>query len=64
MRYANLIDAIGHTPLVALPALSPSPAIRLYAKLEGTNPTGSVKDRIARQMILDAERAGRPQNSS
>jgi [CysO sulfur-carrier protein]-thiocarboxylate-dependent cysteine synthase len=59
MRYANLIDAIGHTPLVALPALSPSPAVQLYAKLEGANPTGSVKDRIARQMILDAERAGR-----
>jgi [CysO sulfur-carrier protein]-thiocarboxylate-dependent cysteine synthase len=59
MRYANLIDAIGHTPLVALPALSPSPAVQLYAKLEGANPTGSVKDRIARQMILDAARAGR-----
>jgi [CysO sulfur-carrier protein]-thiocarboxylate-dependent cysteine synthase len=59
MRYANLIDAIGHTPLVALPALSPSPAVRLYAKLEGANPTGSVKDRIARQMTLEAERDGR-----
>jgi [CysO sulfur-carrier protein]-thiocarboxylate-dependent cysteine synthase len=59
MRFANIVDAIGHTPLVALQALSPSPDVRLFAKLEGTNPTGSVKDRIARQMILEAERAGR-----
>ncbi|HEY7832089.1 MAG TPA: cysteine synthase family protein [Ktedonobacterales bacterium] len=59
MRYASLIDAIGHTPLVELPALSPSATVRLYAKLEGMNPTGSVKDRIARQMIAEAERDGR-----
>jgi cysteine synthase B len=59
MLYANLLDAIGHTPLVELGALSPSAQVRLYAKLEGANPTGSVKDRIARQMILEAERAGR-----
>lgn len=59
MRYASLIDATGHTPLVELPALSPSPAVRLYAKLEGMNPSGSVKDRIARQMIVEAEREGR-----
>lgn len=59
MRYATLIDAIGHTPLIELPALSPSPTVRLYAKLEGLNPSGSVKDRIARQMILEAEREGR-----
>jgi cysteine synthase B len=58
MRYTNIIDAIGHTPLVELPCLSPSPAVRLYAKLEGANPTGSVKDRIARQMILEAEGEG------
>jgi cysteine synthase len=59
MLYSNIIEAIGHTPLVELQALSPSPAVRLYAKLEGANPTGSVKDRIARQMILEAEREGR-----
>jgi [CysO sulfur-carrier protein]-thiocarboxylate-dependent cysteine synthase len=59
MPFANIVDAIGHTPLVELPALSPSAAVRLYAKLEGANPTGSVKDRIARQMILEAERDGR-----
>jgi [CysO sulfur-carrier protein]-thiocarboxylate-dependent cysteine synthase len=57
--YASILDAIGHTPLVELGALSPSPAVRLYAKLEGANPSGSVKDRVARQMILEAERAGR-----
>jgi cysteine synthase B len=59
MRYPNLLEAIGNTPLVELPALSPSPRVRLYAKLEGANPTGSVKDRIARQMVLEAERDGR-----
>jgi cysteine synthase B len=59
VRYANIVDAIGHTPLVELAALSPGPDVRLYAKLEGANPTGSVKDRIARQMIGEAERAGR-----
>ena len=58
MRSASLIDAIGHTPLVELPTLSPSAAVRLYAKLEGMNPTGSVKDRVARQMIMEAERDG------
>jgi cysteine synthase B len=59
MRYPNLLEVIGNTPLVELPALSPSPRVRLYAKLEGANPTGSVKDRIARQMVLEAERDGR-----
>jgi cysteine synthase B len=59
MLYRDIVDAIGHTPLVELQALSPSPDVRVYAKLEGANPTGSVKDRIARQMILEAEREGR-----
>jgi cysteine synthase B len=59
MRYPSLLEVIGNTPLVELPALSPSPRVRLYAKLEGANPTGSVKDRIARQMVLEAERDGR-----
>jgi cysteine synthase B len=59
MLYANILDAIGHTPLVELAALSPRPEVRLYAKLEGANPTGSIKDRIARQMVREAERAGR-----
>jgi [CysO sulfur-carrier protein]-thiocarboxylate-dependent cysteine synthase len=59
MRYEDLADAIGNTPLVGLPRLSPKPHVRLWAKLEGHNPTGSVKDRIARQMVADAEKSGR-----
>jgi [CysO sulfur-carrier protein]-thiocarboxylate-dependent cysteine synthase len=59
MRYEDLADAVGNTPLVGLPRLSPKPDVRLWAKLEGHNPTGSVKDRIARQMIADAEKSGR-----
>lgn len=58
MRYPDLLAAIGHTPLVELPRLSPSGSVRLFAKLEGHNPTGSVKDRIARSMIEAAERDG------
>ena len=50
--------APGHTPLVPLPAFSPSPGISLYAKLEWHNPTGSVKDRPARWMLDAAEREG------
>ncbi len=58
MLYSNLIEAIGNTPLVELARLSPKPGIRLFAKLEGQNPTGSVKDRIAKYMIEAAERSG------
>jgi cysteine synthase B len=58
MRFPDLAAAIGHTPLVELPRLSPSPAVRLFAKLEGHNPSGSVKDRIARSMIEAAEHNG------
>jgi cysteine synthase B len=58
VRFRNLIEAIGHTPLVELPHLSPSAQVRLFAKLEGHNPTGSIKDRIARSMIERAEREG------
>ncbi len=58
MTYANLIEAIGNTPLVELPRLSPKPGVNLFAKLEGQNPTGSVKDRIAKYMIEAAERSG------
>jgi len=56
--YESLIEAIGKTPLVEMPRMSPKPSVRLYAKLEGQNPSGSVKDRIARYMIEDAERRG------
>ena len=54
----SILDLIGNTPLVELPRLSPKPEVRLYAKLEGENPTGSIKDRIARSMIEAAEAAG------
>jgi [CysO sulfur-carrier protein]-thiocarboxylate-dependent cysteine synthase len=57
LRFESQIDAIGDTPLVGLPNISPE-GCRLYAKVEGQNPTGSVKDRIAREMILRAERDG------
>ncbi len=54
----SLLDLIGGTPLVELPRLSPKPEVRLYAKLEGQNPTGSIKDRVALAMIEDAEARG------
>ena len=59
MRHASLLDAFGDTPLVGLPHLSPSPDVRLWAKLEDRNPTGSVKDRAALYMVRAAERDGR-----
>ncbi|HYX87942.1 MAG TPA: pyridoxal-phosphate dependent enzyme [Gaiellaceae bacterium] len=55
---ASLLDLVGNTPLVELPRLSPKPEVRLYAKLEGQNPTGSIKDRIAVAMVEAAEAAG------
>ncbi len=55
---SGIIAAIGNTPLVELPHLSPKPGIRLFAKLEGANPTGSVKDRIALTMVEQAEAEG------
>ena len=58
MLYGNLIEAIGDTPLVEMPRMSPKASVRLYAKLEGQNPSGSVKDRIAKYMIEEAERTG------
>lgn len=56
--YDNILEAIGHTPLVKLNRLNPKPHIPLYAKLEGFNPTGSIKDRIALKMIEQAEESG------
>jgi cysteine synthase len=49
-KYGDIVQAIGHTPLVELKRLSPKPGVRIYAKLESYNPTGSVKDRVARAM--------------
>jgi cysteine synthase B len=54
----SLLDLVGNTPLVELPRLTPKPSVRLYAKLEGQNPTGSTKDRVALAMIEAAEAAG------
>ena len=58
MRYDSLLDSVGRTPLVGLPRLSPSPDVRLWAKLEDRNPTGSVKDRAAFYMVEQAEKDG------
>jgi cysteine synthase len=58
-RYDSLLDALGDTPLVGLPRLSPSADVRLWAKLEDRNPTGSIKDRAALYMIEAAEQEGR-----
>ncbi|HTE66418.1 MAG TPA: pyridoxal-phosphate dependent enzyme, partial [Candidatus Binatia bacterium] len=55
---SDLIAAIGNTPMVELRRLAPSPAVRIVAKLEGANPSGSVKDRIARAMIHEARASG------
>ena len=57
-KYGDIIQAIGNTPLVELRRLSPKPGVRIYAKLENYNPTGSVKDRVARALIERAEEDG------
>jgi cysteine synthase B len=56
--YESALDLIGNTPIVDISKLSPNPRVRILAKLEGQNPGGSVKDRAAKQMILDAEKDG------
>ncbi|MEE8174617.1 MAG: cysteine synthase family protein [Dehalococcoidia bacterium] len=58
MRYDSILDTIGHTPLVEVPHISPNNKVRIFAKLEGQNPTGSVKDRIAKYMLDGAVRSG------
>jgi cysteine synthase len=57
-RYGDLVQSIGNTPLIELRRLSPKPGVRIWAKLESRNPTGSVKDRVARAMVEDAEDKG------
>jgi cysteine synthase len=57
-RYGDIVQSIGNTPLIELPRLSPKPGVRVWAKLESRNPTGSVKDRVARALIEDAEAQG------
>ncbi len=57
-RYGDVVQSIGNTPLIELPRLSPKLGVRVWAKLESRNPTGSVKDRVARALIEDAETRG------
>ena len=59
MKYAGVLDLIGNTPLVDISVMSTNPRVEIWAKLEGQNPTGSTKDRIAKFMIEEAERTGR-----
>ncbi len=58
MKFDSIISTIGNTPLVEIPRLSPRESVHIYVKLEGQNPTGSVKDRIAKYMVADAEARG------
>jgi cysteine synthase len=57
-RFTSILDAVGHTPLVEIPRMSPKPSVRIFAKLEMYNPTGSVKDRAAKYLVEDLERRG------
>lgn len=59
MRYSSILDTIGHTPLVELRSFSPRSGVQIFAKLEGANPSGSIKDRIAKKMVEEAELAGK-----
>src|SRR6266702_2043214 len=59
MRYSSILETIGNTPLVELRSFSPRSAVQIFAKLEGANPSGSVKDRIAKKMIENAEASGK-----
>ncbi|HET7637143.1 MAG TPA: cysteine synthase family protein [Ktedonobacteraceae bacterium] len=59
MRYNSILDTIGNTPLVELKSFSPRPGVQIFAKLEGANPSGSIKDRIAKKMIEEAEASGK-----
>ncbi|MBV9021915.1 MAG: cysteine synthase family protein [Ktedonobacteraceae bacterium] len=58
MRYGSILETIGNTPLVELKSFSPHPGVQIFAKLEGANPSGSVKDRIAIRMVEQAEAEG------
>jgi cysteine synthase B len=57
-RYGDIVQSIGNTPLLELPRLSPKPGVHIWAKFESRNPTGSVKDRVARALIEDGEEKG------
>ncbi|MBA2678381.1 MAG: cysteine synthase family protein [Ktedonobacteraceae bacterium] len=64
MRYSSILETIGNTPLVELQSFSPRPGVEIYAKLEGANPSGSIKDRVAKKMIEEAEASGKLQPDS
>src|SRR6266700_6808032 len=64
MRYGSFLETIGNTPLVELKSFSPRPGVEIYAKLEGANPSGSIKDRVAQRMIEEAEANGTLQPGS
>ena len=55
MRYGSILQTIGNTPLIELKSFSPRPGVQIFAKLEGANPTGSIKDRIALRMVEEAK---------
>lgn len=59
MMYKNILETIGNTPLVKINKLNPNPKVNIYAKIEGANPGGSIKDRVALKMIEQAEAAGK-----
>jgi len=59
MLYSSILETIGNTPLVELKSFSPRAGVQIYAKLEGANPSGSIKDRIAKKMIEEAEASGK-----
>src|SRR5437868_10166025 len=59
MRFSSILETIGNTPLVELKSFSPRPGVQIFAKLEGANPSGSIKDRIAQKMIEEAEASGK-----
>src|SRR5438094_3407075 len=59
MRFSSILETIGNTPLVELKSFSPRPGVQIFAKLEGANPSGSIKDRIAKLMIEEAEASGK-----
>jgi S-sulfo-L-cysteine synthase (O-acetyl-L-serine-dependent) len=58
MIYKNILETIGHTPMVKINKINPNPKVEIYAKLEGSNPGGSIKDRIALKMVRQAEKEG------
>lgn len=64
MRYGSILETIGNTPLVELKSFSPHPGVQIFAKLEGANPSGSIKDRIAIKMVEQAEAEGKLQSGS